>query len=99
VSLRFRTSGISYQNRRFPPGASLFRRSLDKHRCRPDLLRTRRPDPDLETEARRIAEAHIADWALERGILEKSEQNGKLYLENFLLSLGFENVQIQIREQ
>ena len=57
----------------------------------------RRPDPDLETTARRLAEQQIHDWALERGILEDAEEFGVLYLENFLHSLGFNKVGIEIR--
>lgn len=58
----------------------------------------RSPDTDLETEARRIAEAHLSSWALERGVLEQAEKMGIFYLENFLRSLGFESVRIEIQE-
>jgi hypothetical protein len=57
----------------------------------------RRPDPDLETEARRLAEERLVSWALERGILPKAEENGIVYLENFLRSLGFTEIEIEIR--
>ena len=59
----------------------------------------RRPDPDLETEARRLAEKQIVDWALERGILSKAEETGTFYLGNFLRSLGFTKVRIEVRQQ
>jgi len=59
----------------------------------------RKPDPNLETEARRIAEAHLLSWAQERGILEQAEKNGKLYLESFLRSLGFEFIRIEIKNE
>ncbi|MBN2005142.1 MAG: DUF4230 domain-containing protein [Anaerolineae bacterium] len=59
----------------------------------------RKADPDLESEARRIAEAHLVNWATERDILEKAEQNGVLYLESFLRALGFTSVRIEIREE
>lgn len=57
----------------------------------------RRPDPHLETEARRIAEHHLESWALERGILQEAESDGIRFLENFLRSLGFTEIQIRIR--
>lgn len=59
----------------------------------------RKADPNLESEARRIAEAQLVNWAMERGILEKAEQNGVLYLENFLRSLGFTIIRIEIRKE
>ncbi len=58
----------------------------------------RRPDPDLETAARRLAEQQIRNWALERGILIDAEEFGRFYLENFLRSLGFNKIRIEIRQ-
>ena len=58
----------------------------------------RRPDPDLETEARRLAEHHVRDWALENGILEDATEFGFLYLEIFLRSLGFTRIRLEIRK-
>ncbi len=57
----------------------------------------RRPDPDLETAARRLAEKQLVSWALERDILDKAEETGVIYLENFLRSLGFTQVRIEVR--
>lgn len=57
----------------------------------------RRPDPDLETAARRLAEAQLVSWALERDILDKAEETGIIYLENFLRSLGFTQIRIEVR--
>jgi hypothetical protein len=57
----------------------------------------RRPDQDLETEARRLAERHLVGWALDRGILEKAEETGVFYMENFLRSLGFTRVRVEVR--
>lgn len=57
----------------------------------------RRPDPDLETTARRLAEAQLVSWALERDILDKAEETGIVYLENFLRSLGFTQVRVEVR--
>jgi len=57
----------------------------------------RRPDPDLETTARRLAEAQLTSWALERDILDQAEDIGILYMENFLRSLGFTQVTVEVR--
>ncbi len=56
----------------------------------------RRPDPNLETEARRLAETRLVDWALEREILPQAEELGRFFLENFLQSLGFTEVTIEV---
>ena len=58
----------------------------------------RRPDPDLESEARRLAEEHLVSWALDRDILDKAEETGVIYLENFLRSLGFTQVRVEVRQ-
>jgi hypothetical protein len=57
----------------------------------------RRPDPDLETTARRLAEAQLTSWALERDILDQAEKTGVIYMENFLRSLGFTQVSVEVR--
>ncbi|MBN2390567.1 MAG: DUF4230 domain-containing protein [Anaerolineae bacterium] len=57
----------------------------------------RRPDPDLETAARRLAEAQLVSWALERDILDQAEETGVIYMENFLRSLGFTQVSVEVR--
>lgn len=57
----------------------------------------RRPDPDLETTARRLAEAQLVSWALERDILDRAEETGVIYMENFLRSLGFTQVTVEVR--
>ena len=57
----------------------------------------RRPDPDLETAARRLAEAQLVSWALERDILDKAEETGVIYMENFLRSLGFTQIRVEVR--
>jgi len=56
----------------------------------------RRPDPNLETEARQLAERRLVEWALERDILAQAEASGLFYLENFLRSLGFSEVTIEV---
>jgi hypothetical protein len=57
----------------------------------------RKPDPDLETEARRLAQGAIVDWSLEHQAFEKAEEFGALYLDAFLRSLGFTDVQIEVQ--
>jgi len=57
----------------------------------------RRPDPELETTARRLAEKQLVSWALERDILDKAEETGVIYLENFLRSLGFTQIRVEVR--
>jgi hypothetical protein len=57
----------------------------------------RRPDPDLETDARRLAEKQLVSWALERDILDKAEETGVIYMENFLRSLGFTQIRVEVR--
>ncbi len=59
----------------------------------------RRPDPTLETRARQLAEEALVDWAEERGIYDKTEDMGRLFMENFLRSLGFTNITIDIRPE
>ncbi|MBN1873607.1 MAG: DUF4230 domain-containing protein [Anaerolineae bacterium] len=58
----------------------------------------RYPDQGLETEARRLAEAQLVSWALERDILAKAEENGLFYLENFLRSLGFTEIVLEVQD-
>jgi hypothetical protein len=57
-----------------------------------------RPDETLETEARRRAQAEVANWALEHQVFEKAEEFGLFYLESFLHSLGFTDVDIEVRD-
>ncbi|HQE91712.1 MAG TPA: DUF4230 domain-containing protein [Anaerolineae bacterium] len=57
----------------------------------------RRPDPDLETAARRLAEQQLVSWALERDILDQAEKTGVIYIENFLRSLGFTQIRVEVR--
>ena len=49
-------------------------------------------DPQLESEARRVAETVLLDGAIEKGILEKAEENATSVLTNFFLSLGYSDV-------
>lgn len=49
-------------------------------------------DPQLESEARRIADSVLLDSALEAGIIEQAEDNARMVLTNFLTGLGFTEV-------
>jgi hypothetical protein len=55
------------------------------------------PDPNLEGEARRLAERRLVNWAGEHNILDKAKDFGTLYLESFLRSLGFSEAKVQVR--
>jgi hypothetical protein len=57
-----------------------------------------KPDQTLETEARRRAQAEVVNWALEHQVFEKAEEFGVFYLESFLRSLGFTDVQVEVRD-
>lgn len=54
-----------------------------------------RGDPQLESEARRVADEVLAESALESGILEQAEENAREILTNFLLSLGYRDVIVE----
>lgn len=49
-------------------------------------------DPQLESEARRIAETVLVVNATDEGILTRAEDNARLVMTNFLTSLGYEDV-------
>lgn len=49
-------------------------------------------DPQLESEARRVAETVLVDGALEKGILTKAEDNATNVLTNFFTALGYSDV-------
>jgi hypothetical protein len=49
-------------------------------------------DPQLEGEARRVAETVLVDGAIEDGLLVQAEANATTVLSNFLLSLGYTDV-------
>jgi len=57
-----------------------------------------KPDPNLEAEARRLAEQRLVEWARERQVLSKARESGISYLESFLRSLGFTEVRIEVRD-
>ena len=57
----------------------------------------RKPDNDLEGEARRLAEQAMIDRALKGDILRRAEVNGRLQIEALLRSLGFSDILIIVR--
>ncbi|HEY53583.1 MAG TPA: DUF4230 domain-containing protein [Caldilineae bacterium] len=57
-----------------------------------------KPDQYLESTARVLAERRLLDWAEEQGILEKAEENGIIYFERLLGSLGFTDIKVIIKE-
>lgn len=58
-----------------------------------------KPDPTLEGRARLLAEQDLVKWAEQRGIYQKAEVAGRAYLENFLRSLGFTDITIEVTEK
>jgi hypothetical protein len=52
----------------------------------------RKSNPNLETEARRVAEKEIYDGAIEDGILEQAQLNAEIFLERLFNSLGYMRV-------
>lgn len=56
------------------------------------------PDPTLESRARLLAEKNLTEWAEGRGIRQKAEAAGRVYLENFLRSLGFTKITIEVKK-
>lgn len=57
-----------------------------------------RPDETLETEARRLAQEELVNWALKHEAYEKAGEFGVLYLESFLRALGFTDIKIEVRD-
>jgi len=49
-------------------------------------------DPQLEGEARRVAETVLVDAAIADGVLVQAEENATTVLTNFLVSLGYTDV-------
>lgn len=53
-------------------------------------------DPRLESDARQVAEQVLVESALEAGILDTAETNATNVLTDFLLSLGYQDVIVEI---
>ncbi|PID85879.1 MAG: hypothetical protein CSB13_05825 [Chloroflexi bacterium] len=51
-----------------------------------------RPERDLETEVRQLAETEIRMAAKESGLVDLANTNAQDYMRDFLMGLGFENV-------
>ena len=51
-------------------------------------------DPGLESDVRRIADEVLVDNAIEEGILDRAEENARTVLTDFLLSLGYADVEV-----
>lgn len=51
-------------------------------------------DPGLESDVRRIADEVLVDNAIEAGILDEAEANARSVLTDFLLTLGYRDVEI-----
>ena len=56
-------------------------------------------NPNLQGEALKQAKEAIEAAALSEGVLDRANQYGQLYFENFLYSLGFEDVEVVINAQ
>jgi hypothetical protein len=52
-----------------------------------------KPDPNLETDIRRVAEQEILKTAIEDGILGKAEENAKDVLRALITGLGYKEVE------
>jgi len=55
-------------------------------------------NPDLETAARQGAEEEILNAALEDGILEMAQQNAESYIRHLILTLGFKEVDVTMKQ-
>jgi hypothetical protein len=77
------------------PPARVFMATLDNERSYVAHRSTgllRRADSQMETQARRAAEAEILEAAQAQGILEIADRNARQVLEGLLLGLGFREV-------
>jgi hypothetical protein len=59
----------------------------------------RKPDKDIESEARTLGEQAMLDHALQGEILKQAEASGRLQVEAFLHLLGFTQITVNIRDQ
>ncbi len=56
-------------------------------------------NPNLQGKALEQAQAAIQDAALREGVLERANEHGQLYFENFLYALGFTDVEVVVDAQ
>ena len=54
-----------------------------------------KPDPNLETQLRKVAEQEILKSALEEGILTNAQTNAEQVLRTLLTGLGYTDVQFK----
>ncbi len=54
-----------------------------------------KPDPNLETQIRRAAEQQIVQAALEDGILQKADENGRQVIRTLITGLGYKEVEFR----
>lgn len=57
------------------------------------------PDKTLESRARQLAEEALVKWAIERDIFDAAEEAGRVQLEGLLRSLGFTDIEINVRDK
>ncbi len=77
------------------PAAEVFVATLDNENTKVyerDTGIFKRPDPNLETNARQAAEKEILKAALEDGILDQAMTNAQLYLLWFFETLGYKQI-------
>jgi hypothetical protein len=55
-------------------------------------------DPQLESDARQIAQEVLVNSALEHGIMGKAEENAQITISNFLRGVGYTEVEFQTAE-
>jgi hypothetical protein len=98
---KLETSAIAIEDRSISlqmPAAEIFSTRIDNARTQVYSRETGlfvRPDPNLETEARRAAEQQVHNAALDSGILKTAGDNGRATLQKLLEGLGFESVVIR----
>ncbi len=77
------------------PPAEIFVATLDNQKSyvyNRDTGLFTKPDINLETQARAVAEKEILKSAVEDGILTQAQQNAESYLSRLFLSMGFKDV-------
>jgi hypothetical protein len=95
------TSAIAVRDRSISlqvPPAEIFSTRIDNAKTQVYSRETGlfvRPDPNLETIARRAAEQQVHQAAVDSGILNTAADNGRMTLQKLLEGLGFESVVIR----
>lgn len=56
-------------------------------------------NPNLQGEALKQANEAITKAALQEGVLDKASEHGQIFFENFLYSMGFEDVEVTVNAQ